>query len=351
MTQNISIKKKRKPIFSIKEIVRTVLPIVALSLLIMLAFQGTSYESINHFFLTFLWAFAICSTQWFGHGLIFEYLDKKISWIQKPVKRAVWGLLSLIVYSSLAFYFIQFFFLYLFSGNLPQVSWSWIVGHVFYPVAISFVITITLTAIDFFKAWKKYFIKAEKLNAEVMSYKYEVLRNQINPHFLFNSFNTLTDLVYENQDLAVDFIQQLSKLFRYVIDSREKELVPLKEEMDFANSYLYLLKTRFDNKLQLTIEVEVEKGEMIIPVSIQTLIENAAKHNEISESFPLKVKISKNADYIFVTNSLKCKTALQKTTKIGLKNLEQQFAFFTNKNIVIEKTNQEFSVGLPIIKL
>lgn len=344
--------KKRFPAFSpFNEIITFILANLLLSIIILLAFMGNPFDSVRVFFISLGWAYAICATQWVGHGYIFNYLDKKIDWIEQPVKRALAGLAALVIYSAIAFYFIQTLFFYLVNGQLPTLSWKWVWGNVFYPVGISFVITITFTAVAFFRAWKTSFKRAEQLNAEMLAYKYEVLRNQINPHFLFNSFNVLSELVYENQDLAVKFIQQLSKLFRYVLDSREKELVPLSEEIEFVKSFSYLLKTRFENKLLFQIDVTAGQHEMIVPVSIQMLIENAVKHNEVSDQFPLIIEINRNEDFIEVSNSLKPKDADDETTRLGLKNLKQQFVFFTKKEIVVEKTADEFIVKLPIINI
>jgi len=127
----------------------------------------------------------------------------------------------------------------------------------------------------------------------MLAYKYESLRNQINPHFLFNSLNVLSDLVYDDQVLAIKFIRQLSDLFRYILDSRDKELVPLSEELEFIRSFTFLLKTRFEQKLTIDIEVQPGQNDYIVPMTLQLLIENAVKHNEVSEAFPLRIQIRK----------------------------------------------------------
>jgi len=346
-------KKKNKRFPAIKpfnKLVTFVLLNMLLSFVILLLFMGHPFESFRSFSILYGWAFTICATQWLGHGYIFTYLDKKIDWIEQPVKRALAGLAALVIYSSIAFYIIQTIFFYFVTGHVPGVSWKWVVGYVLWPVGISFTITMTFTAVGFFNAWKTSFKRAERLNAEMLTYKYEVLRNQINPHFLFNSFNVLSDLVYENQELAVKFIQQLSKLFRYVLESREKELVSVTEEIEFVKSFSYLLNTRFENKLQIRIYVAARQHEMIVPVSIQMLIENAVKHNEVSESFPLRINIQRVGNFIEVANSLKSKNADHESTNLGLKNLKQQFAFFTKDEIQIKKTSEEFIVKIPIIQ-
>jgi sensor histidine kinase YesM len=347
---NTSKAMKLKSYFPLRSVLGFLLANILLALIIMVAFMGTSYESLNHFLMAFAWSFTICATLWLGHGIIFQYLDKKISWLEKPVKRAFWGLVALVFYSAVAFMLIQLMFYYFTRGTLPVITWQWVRGSVFYPAAISFVISLIFTAIGFFGAWKKSFVRAEKLNAEVMTYKYEVLRNQINPHFLFNSFNVLSDLVYEDQETAVKFIQQLSKLFRYVLDSREKELVTLAEEMEFVSSFLYLLKIRLEDKLIYETDVQAEASEMIIPVSVQMLIENAVKHNEASSGYPLKIKIQKKDDRLIVTNTVKPKPADDKSTRLGLSNLQQQFGFFTDKKLEITQSETEFRVSLPVIR-
>lgn len=341
---------KLRSYFPLRSIFGFLLANIVLALIIILVLRGTSYDSLSHFLLIFAWSFTISATLWLGHGLIFQYLDKKISWLEAPVKRALWGLAALVVYSVVAFLSIQFLFHYLFFGQLPDVTKAWLFNNVIFPVAISFVISLTFTAIGFFEAWKNSFVQTEKLNAMVLAYKYEVLRNQINPHFLFNSFNVLSDLVYEDQETAVKFIQQMSKLFRYVLDSRDKELVTLAEEMEFVRSFLFLLKIRLENKLIYETDVHAEASELIVPASVQMLIENAVKHNEASANYPLKIKILKMDDRLIVTNTIKPKQADDKSTMLGLDNLQQQFAFFTNKQLEITKSETEFRVSLPVIQ-
>jgi len=184
----------------------------------------------------------------------------------------------------------------------------------------------------------------------MLNYKYESLRNQINPHFLFNSLNVLSDLVYDNQKIAVKFIQQMSDLFRYVLDSRDKELVPLSDELEFIQSFTFLLKTRFEDKLIIENNVEAKAEDYIVPMTLQLLIENAVKHNEVSEAFPLRISIRRNNDYLEVENALQPKSAGDDSKKTGLKNIVQQFAFFSDRPIEIIKGDENFLVRIPILK-
>jgi LytS/YehU family sensor histidine kinase len=157
--------------------------------------------------------------------------------------------------------------------------------------------------------------------------------------------------VYADQAMAVIFINQLSDLFRYVLDSRDKELVPLKDELDFMHSYIYLLKTRFEDKLDLSFDLRAEADELIVPMTLQLLVENAVKHNEVSEAFPLRINIRRNDDYLEVENSLKVKKVGEDSKNTGLKNIMQQFSYFTDKLIEVTDTDGKFKVRIPVLKV
>ena len=331
-------------------LVRFIIANLALSLFIILIFMPGALKDLNTFLIGFLWSFSICITQWGGLGMIHVYLDRKISWIETPAKKTFIEILTFIGYSMSAFILVQVINFYIWSDIPPSQSWRSIVISIPYTLLISFIISLIFTAIGFFHAWKNSFIQAEKLKVEMMAYKYESLRNQINPHFLFNSLNVLSDLVYEDQAMAVKFIQQLSDLFRYVLDSRDKELVPLKDELEFIGSFTFLLKTRFEDKLIIENDVQANASDFIVPMTIQLLIENAVKHNEVSEVYPLRISIRKNKDYLEVENTLHPKYVGDDSKKTGLKNIIQQFAFFSDQPIEIIPTDASFLVRVPILK-
>lgn len=210
--------------------------------------------------------------------------------------------------------------------------------------------SILTAAYGFFTSWKAALVNQEKLKSEMLIYKYESLRNQINPHFMFNSLNVLSDLVYEDQKLAVKFIHQFSDIYRYVLDSREKELVPLADELAFIQKFIFLLKTRFEDKLIVTLEVEVNSDDLIVPLALQLLVENAVKHNEASKQHPLHISIKRTKNTITVQNPIREKNSGENSKKIGLKNLQQQFSYFTTDNMTINTENGVYSVAIPLLK-
>jgi LytS/YehU family sensor histidine kinase len=135
-----------------------------------------------------------------------------------------------------------------------------------------------------------------------------------------------------------------------VLDSRDKELVPLNDELAFMHSYIYLLKTRFEDKLDLKIEIEAAPDELIVPMTLQLLVENAVKHNEVSEAFPLEINIRRMDTYLEVENSLRIKKVGEDSKNTGLKNIIQQFSYFTDKQIEVNDTDGKFLVRVPILK-
>jgi len=321
-----------------------------LAVTIVLVFMLGSIDNLEHFFLKLGWVFIICITQWSGILFVNHLLNRKISWIDRPILRSVAGIISIICYSVIALMVVQFSMIFIVYGKSPAEAWQSVLQTMLFSLLISLIMSLVFTAIGFFQAWRKEQVRAGKLKTEMMAYKYESLRNQINPHFLFNSFNVLSNLVYEDQAMAVKFIQRMSDLFRYVLDSRDKELVPLEEELDFMRSYTYLVKTRFEDKLNIIVDLQPEPDDYIVPMTLQLLVENAVKHNEISEAFPLTIHIRKNGNYLEVENPLQTKSVGGDSKKTGLKNIEQQFSFFTDKPIEISQSKNRFLVRVPILK-
>jgi len=330
---------------------RNLAGILGLALLTTLLFFNENYEGFKDFLVIYIWGVVIVATQWLGNSYIYGLLDKKYSWQDHLVKRAIFQILAIIAYSATAYMVVMVIMYKLVVGSLPENPVSWGLRSSYLAILVSFTVSLIFVAVAFFTNWRKSQLEAERFKAEMLMYKYEALQNQINPHFLFNSFNVLSDLVYEDQKKAVDFITQLSQLFRYVLDSRDKELVPVREELEFMNAYTYLLQSRFEEKLTIHNELEAGEQEMIVPMTLQLLIENCVKHNEISASQPLSIRIARNGEYIQVENTLQPKPAGAESKKTGLSNIRQQYKYFTDKEIIITETESTYSVEVPLIKL
>ena len=178
----------------------------------------------------------------------------------------------------------------------------------------------------------------------------EGLRNQVNPHFLFNSMNTLMNLVMEDQQIAVSFLKKLSKVYRYVLESRDEPLIPLSRELDFIHSYVFLQQERFRGNLQVDITISDEFLEhKIIPLSLQILFENAIKHNIISKKSPLHIQVFLEKDRLVVQNNLQRKEQVMDSTKVGLENIRTRYQYFTEQELEVIEEDGFFIVKIPII--
>jgi sensor histidine kinase YesM len=186
-----------------------------------------------------------------------------------------------------------------------------------------------------------------KTNAEA---RYEVLKNQINPHFLFNSFNTLNSLIVNDQDKAVNYVNNMSDVFRYVLESSRKDRVTVDEEMVFMKAYIQMLKGRFGEKLQFKIEIEPGVQAFLLPpMALQILVENAVKHNVISHKQPLEIHIFSRGPQLTVFNHLQERKIKEPSTGLGLFNLNQRCIYLLGKELIVKRTAQDFLVTIPLM--
>jgi hypothetical protein len=200
----------------------------------------------------------------------------------------------------------------------------------------------------FYVQWAEALRREQKLTREKLIFQYETLKSQVNPHFLFNSLNTLSSLVRGNPGLSEEFIQKLSHIYRYVLDDKEMELVPLSEELEFVRDYFYLQKIRDEEKITMNIEIINMENVMVLPVSLQLLVENALKHNTATRIRPLHITIhNEGLDKLVVRNNLQKKTRLEETSGIGLKNLIERCHLILNRQVEILETDDEFVVKIP----
>jgi two-component system, LytTR family, sensor kinase len=202
----------------------------------------------------------------------------------------------------------------------------------------------------FIDQWKISLVRAERLEKEKTQVQFDNLKNQLNPHFLFNALTSLNSLIFENQGLASQFLQHLSKVYRYVLQNKDKNFVTVQTELDFIQNYVFLLRTRFEAALTITFRVDdPSKDKAIVPVTLQILIENALKHNVADKDRPLSIRIETNDDYLVVSNNLQVRKLVETSNKQGLGNLKSLYAFLTDKPVKIEMTEGQFSVSVPLV--
>lgn len=200
--------------------------------------------------------------------------------------------------------------------------------------------------------WKYSLLLNERLEKENTKARLSILQAQISPHFLFNNFNVLNALIDDNTKLAQKYLNKLSDIYRYILNQKNEELVLLSDEINFIKKYLFLLRIRFNEKLTCSISKNNFSNYYLPPATLQILVENAVKHNEISTRKPLNISIEfKNNDILVVRNNLQPKSRSYTSTEVGLKNISDRFKYFTDKQVQIIKDQKEFIVEIPIIKM
>lgn len=236
--------------------------------------------------------------------------------------------------------------------NIPAIDAM--VHHYLHPLRdfiMSCLVTGSCYIIHLVSRQQQVLVENQQLRAENILNQYEVLKNQLNPHMLFNSLNTLRSLVRENQERAQEYIQELSRVLRYTLQGNESQSVTLREEMNFTSAYLFLLKMRFEDNLQVQVDIDEKlDGYFLPPMSIQVLIENAVKHNEIGSRHPLKIRIATDSDeHIVVSNPLQPKRTVTSGTGIGLVNLAKRYQLLLHRDIQITE-DTHFTVRIPLIR-
>ena len=304
-------------------------------------FNDPKVAAISLSFSSLMWIFL-----WQGNGLLSDYLTYRFSWLENPGKRFIFGVLGVLVYTPAAVFGLHSLYTTLFRLSLTGIN-----SIIYISIGITFIISFFLNAWHFLTNWRKSALETAELKKEQMATKYESLKNQVNPHFLFNSLNALTNLVYEDQDQAAKFIRQLSKVYRYVLDTQSKEVVSLQTELDFLESYIFLQKIRFDEKLRVNIDVAGYEQTMLPPIAIQMLFENAIKHNTVAEEEPLIIDVSiEDEKYIVVKNNLQKKSIpVEASSGMGLANIKSRYEFLSQLSVEILETQTEFIVKLPLI--
>ena len=192
----------------------------------------------------------------------------------------------------------------------------------------------------------------DDLKREMMASQYTTLKNQISPHFLFNSLNTLTSLMYEDRDLASDFVTRLASTYHYILDNREHDLVSLQKEINFLDSYIFMMNVRHKKAVNISMDIQADEKAFFIPtLSLQMLVENALKHNQYSKEKPLNISISNiQTDALVVKNNLQKRTKREETTKMGLQNIKKRYAYYTNKQVLVREEEAYFEVIIPLLQ-
>lgn len=339
----------------IQKIIRYLFVCVIIGIVIF--FISTSMFSTWHFsstdILTRIIGFNVLYSVVLG-GLngVFFYGLSKMPWKESQGKlRIAVGIIGSIPVTLVGLFFLRMLEVMYLDGQ----SYDYFISHqrlgsYVFGLLISFMIVIIFHAIYFYKQAQENKVKDSQIVAKTESAKFQSLKNQLDPHFLFNSLNVLTSLIEENPSGAEKFTTGLSKVYRYILEQKDKDLVSVVDELKFAKAYMQLLKTRFEEGVEFEIAEGLETLDFkIVPLSLQLLLENAVKHNAITPQKPLHIKIYQEGTKLVVQNSYNPKQVLEKSTKVGLENIKQRYKLITKETVEVLQDNQLFVVKLPFL--
>lgn len=299
----------------------------------------------------FLYTLLYSFTLGYANKLLFIYLDKVFIQERFAVKRIVVGFISSFFVTLFVIFLLRIFEDVIIEKRSFAQFWAKEnpTNYIF-AIVMTFIVLLSFHAFYFYKAYNDSKVKEQKIIAGTASAKFESLKNQIDPHFLFNSLNVLSSLIEENPDNAQRFTTSLSKIYRYVLEQKDKELITVQEELAFAKTYMNLLKMRFENSITFNLPQNFDNIDAkVVPLSLQLLLENTIKHNVVSEKKPLHIKIFVKDNYLVVENNLQMKEVLQDRQGVGLQNIVNRYGLISARKVLIEENGSYFRVLIPIL--
>ena len=310
--------------------------------------QGFSYERAwEEFYVNMIFAVILYMVN--AYWIEFLLVKYKHQFYQR--RRFLLGIVGNVVLSVAGIFVSRF----IVSVGIDAISVSeFLLGERLEYYKVSLLLAIFISLI-FYVAWYFKFrqeskVKEQKIIAGTASAKFDALKNQLDPHFLFNSLNVLTSLIEEAPEKAQKFTTSLSKVYRYVLEQKNKDLVSVDEELAFAKTYVRLLIMRFEGSIVFDIPEKADNPEArIIPLSLQLLLENAVKHNIVTQKRPLKIRVYEENGMLCVTNNLQEKQVVRKSSGVGLRNIQQRYSILSTREVQIEKSSSEFTVKLPVL--
>lgn len=285
------------------------------------------------------------------NSYFFDWLNKRVVWKKFLKYRLLLGLVGSVLISLFTYFLVRIVHEVTIKGkSFGEFIATEKLHYYFIGLLITLVIAMFFHAVHFYKTMQENRVKEQKVIAGTASAQFESLKNQIDPHFLFNSLNVLSSLIEENPDNAQKFTTSLSKVYRYVLEQKDKELVSVEEELAFARTYMNLLGMRFENSLFYEVPEKLSNPDAkVVPLSLQLLLENAIKHNAVSELRPLHIRIYEDGNCLVIENNFQKKEVLQTRKGVGLENIINRYHLVTNRKVEIEQDANIFRVRLPVL--
>ncbi|MFT4759004.1 MAG: two-component system LytT family sensor kinase [Paraglaciecola sp.] len=325
----------------------TIIGILVLSFIIPPIFFGENLsKGLKPFLGSVMITLYFSTIYWLGTRFILLKIRQKYQHFEDASKRIMLQVLLAIGYAFFASNISKELLCFLIGNEDESVPLS----GVFAPYITILLMIAVYESIYFYYQLKLSIQEKEEVRRAQLRSELEGLRNQVNPHFLFNSLNTLMNIVAEDQNLAISFLKRLSKVYRYVLDNRREQLIPLSTEMEFMESYIFLQKERFQSNLNIEMNVpSAYLNHQIIPLAMQILFENAIKHNIVSSKKPLTIRVFVVDEKLVIENNLQRKNTVMPGTQVGLENVKTRYRIFTEREVEILETELAFRVALPLI--
>ena len=312
------------------------------------------YFNINvSWYYAFLTNFGITLFIWEGSRII----EPVISKISRPAENKIQYLAIYFIVGNIVNLVSVSTMVYAIGHMVYHLSWNGLHNPLKLNFIYGFLINLLFQLINaillFFTEYKRQWMEAEELKRISSQAQIQLIKSQIKPHFLFNNLNVLSGMVIKDNPDANRFIEAFSKVYRYILNNHEKELIELYKELEFIEPYLFLLEKRFNEGLKITMSIPSHyKNSFIVPASLQMLIENAIKHNIVSRNKPLFIDIHANGnETLIVKNNLQQRTVVESSTRIGLENIHKRYEMICGRNVVINKNETSFEVVLPLLKI
>lgn len=331
---------------------KKLLPFAILSYVIVLAVNLAGnykyYAAGNDWHFSVYFCLAMTTFCLILFGTVYTFVFRKMKWHDKPTLRILIAS-AIFATGGVLVVLAAMKGMELILHTPPQATYDYINSAV-YSAMFSMVIGLMVTGQMALTHIQQSTKEMEQMKREMVQSQYETLKNQVNPHFLFNSLNTLTVMIPRQPEVAVKFVEQMSKVFRYSLQHRDDNTIDLATELNVVQSYLFLNEQRYDGKLKVDIAIpESAKTKKVITQSLLMLVENAIKHNELSHERPLHVKLYNEGAYLVVENTLQRKTLIEKSTNIGLDNIKKRYALASETPVVVEEKNDLFTVKIPLL--
>lgn len=300
--------------------------------------------------------FIVTAVIWGGNRFIMLWARKKYPQFSNVRRRLVIQSLLMLIFTliatnSVGYFLHDFCGLIDYSSNNKNAMEDVIINSNNAALFCSLTVAALYESATFKFELRNSIEEKEMLKRESLKAQLNALRTQVNPHFLFNNLNTLSSVIPENPKQAVDFVQQLSKVYRHILEVEDEQTIPLKDELDVMKAYAFLLQTRFGSNLDISINVPEEKlAKRIVPLSLQILMENAIKHNIVSSDKPLKIDVFAQNGRLVVTNNLQKKNQVNESTGIGLDNIRNRYKLLGEKKVEVTENGENFTVSIPLIE-